>query len=112
MEQRRGYQGELWGAPTVKGQAQAKQPKQGCEKQEGVGGRETRSDGSRALGSESDRQEGVRRAGGGQGPLGTKCPETNLPVLQGGYSQPTASPHTAEMEFYLHLDFPKGSLTP
>ena len=70
MEQRRGYQGELWGAPTVKGQAQEKQPKQGCEKQEGVRGRETRSDGSRALGSESDRQEGVRWGRRGSGAPG------------------------------------------
>lgn len=37
MEHRRGYQSELWGTPTFKGQAEEKQPKQGCEKQEGTG---------------------------------------------------------------------------
>ena len=37
MEHRRGYQSELWGTLTFKGQAEEMQPKQGCEKQEGTG---------------------------------------------------------------------------
>lgn len=108
MERKRGYQSELWGTPTFKGQAEEKQPKQGCEKQEGTGAeRHTLSDSSGVL--ERVGSDGVGEC---QGSLGTKCPETNLPVHLGGHRQPAASPRTAEMGFYLHLDFLKGSLTP
>lgn len=107
-ERRRGHQSELWGTLTFKGQAEEKQPKQGCEKQEGTGAeRCTLRDGSGVL--ERAGSDGV---GGSQGFLGTRCPETNLPVRLGGSRQPAASPHSAEMEFYLHLDFLKGSPTP
>ena len=68
MERKRGYQSELWGTPTFKGQAEEKQPKQGCEKQEGTGAeRHTLSDSSGVL--ERVGSDGVGEC---QGSLGTR----------------------------------------
>ena len=96
----------------LRGRHRHSNPSWGVRSRRGSGAERRAVTAAEPWGASQTGRRGSDGAGGGQGPLGTKCPETNLPVLQGGYSQPTASPHTAEMEFYLHLDFPKGSLTP
>ena len=91
----------------LRGRQRKSSPSRAVRSRRGQGQRHMLSDGSGVL--ERVGSDGV---GGCQGSLGTRCPETNLPVRLGGHRQPAASPHTAEMGFYLHLDFLKGSLTP